>query len=160
MTSWGCLRAGVGTLARRPQGGGPARSVDLYPNAILFTAVPPYEGTNGAAVHSRRTVDAGRGIGRRECDDSERDRRGRGITRERDLGRGNSESRPVSPVLNSDVARKKCVNWGSRGDVAECASLLGSSACWVARRAWIVVRVPPAHPSRTCIAFCVYSRGA
>ena len=52
MTSWGCLRAGVGTLARRPQGGGPARSVDLYPNAILFTAVPPYEGTNGAAVHS------------------------------------------------------------------------------------------------------------
>jgi hypothetical protein len=42
----------VGTLARRPQGGGPARSVDLYPNAILFTAVPPYEGTNGAAVHS------------------------------------------------------------------------------------------------------------
>jgi len=71
------LRAGVGTLARRPQGGGPARSVDLYPNAILFTAVPPYEGTNGAAVHSRRTVDAGRGIGRRECDDSERDRRGR-----------------------------------------------------------------------------------
>ncbi len=48
----GCLRAGVGTLARRPQGGGPARSVDLYPNAILFTAVPPYAGTNGAAVHS------------------------------------------------------------------------------------------------------------
>jgi primosomal protein N' len=28
-------------------------------------------------VATRRTVDAGRGIGRRECDDSERDRRGR-----------------------------------------------------------------------------------
>jgi hypothetical protein len=46
------LRAGVGTLARCPQGGGPARSVDPYPNAILFTAVPTYDWRNGAAVHS------------------------------------------------------------------------------------------------------------
>jgi hypothetical protein len=80
---------------------------------------------------------AGSATIRRETEEAD------GITRERDLGRGNSESQPVSPVLNSDVARTKCVNWGSRGDVAECASLLGSSACWVARRAWIVVECTP-----------------
>ena len=94
--------------------------------------------TFGKKPHSIRedaASAAGSATIRRETEEAD------GITRERDLGRGNSESRPVSPVLNSDGARKKCVNWGSRGDVAECASLLGSSACWVARRAWIVVRV-------------------
>ena len=31
----------------------------------------------------------------------------------------------MSPCLNSDGASKSCVNWGSRGDGAECASPLG-----------------------------------
>ena len=44
---------------------------------------------------------AGSATIRRETEEAD------GITRERDLGRGNSERRPVSPVLNSDVARKK-----------------------------------------------------
>ena len=62
---------------------------------------------------------AGSATIRRETEEAD------GITRERDLGRGNSESRSVSPCLNSDGASKSCVNWGSRGDGAECASPLG-----------------------------------
>ena len=41
----------------------------------------------------------------------------------------------MSPCLNSDGASKSCVNWGSRGDGAECASPLGFCVLSVARRA-------------------------
>ena len=49
-------------------------------------------------------------------------------------GGGNSESRSVSAVLNSDGASKSCVNWGSRG-TSRIARRLSVSACCVARRA-------------------------
>ena len=65
---------------------------------------------------------AGSATIRRETEEADR------ITRERDLWRVETV-RAVHPFcvagLNSDGASKSCVNWGSRGDGAECASPLG-----------------------------------
>ena len=54
----------------------------------------------------RRTVDAGRGIGRRECDDSERDRGDRPGHESVNLGRGEHCEPFCVARLNSDWARK------------------------------------------------------
>ena len=68
LESW-CGYAGLPPKRRRA-----GTVVRPEPQCYTIHSVPPYDWVNGAAVHSRRTVDAGRGIGRRECDDSERDR--------------------------------------------------------------------------------------
>jgi hypothetical protein len=51
--------------------------ISLYILSVSLCIISMYLRGRTLVPFLRRTVDAGRGIGRRECDDSERDRRGR-----------------------------------------------------------------------------------